>query len=133
MTHTVKYEPLPQLSECDPGIDVLEYNVLVLVKKFVDKTEGGVFLARTGDGDFGREEEAGKEGMLVGMSPMAFTFDDWPEGAPRPQAGDEVIFARYSGKQSEFEGRDGRTYRVMNDKDILGVRHAPDALRTAAE
>jgi hypothetical protein len=33
-----------------------------------------------------------------------------------------VMFARYAGKS--FVGADGRVYRVMKDKEIVGIRTA---------
>jgi co-chaperonin GroES (HSP10) len=46
-------------------------------------------------------------------------FMEWGEAAKRPQPGDRVLFAQYSG--ARHKGADGADYIVMTDKDLLGV------------
>jgi co-chaperonin GroES (HSP10) len=55
-------------------------------------------------------------GTLVAVGGKAFY--DWPE-ADRLAPGARVHINRYQGQI--IEGRDGRKYRLMNDKDILAV------------
>jgi co-chaperonin GroES (HSP10) len=62
---------------------------------------------------------AAQVGRIVAASPIAFNYDAWPAGTTPPGVGDIVWFARYSG--GEVEGLDGRTYRVIKDKDITAV------------
>jgi co-chaperonin GroES (HSP10) len=38
---------------------------------------------------------------------------------PFAEVGDRVCFAQYNGRN--FEGEDGKTYRILNDEDITGT------------
>ena len=66
-----------------------------------------------------KEEFGRMEGTLVGVSPMAFSFAEWPDDAPKPKVGDRVLFSRY--QATELTGRDGGKYWMMKDKSIMGV------------
>lgn len=125
----IGFKPQPKLSELDPGIQALGLRVLVLSRELEEKTAGGIYITKVEMGDLQRQEDAGSEGLLVSIGEVA-GYERWPklaDGSPdygrgHPRVGDTVLFARYSGKHSEFTGRDGRTYRIMNDEDILGLR-----------
>jgi co-chaperonin GroES (HSP10) len=121
------YKPLPKLTDLDPGIEVFEFNILVLPRQLEEKTKGGLLLA---DASLEREDEAGIEGLVVRAGEFAFHFEDangniepWNS---KPEPGDVVMFARYAGGRN-FIGTDGRRYRIMKDKDILGVRRTEPA------
>jgi co-chaperonin GroES (HSP10) len=105
---------VPKLDDCNPGLRPTGYNVLVAVDVLEEKTQGGIILPNAHKE---REDSASERGRLVAVSPMAFKGGDWPEEVP--QVGDEVLYQRYAG--SEFEGRDGKKYRVMADTDMKGV------------
>jgi co-chaperonin GroES (HSP10) len=62
------------------------------------------------------------EGTLVAVSPLAFNYDDWPEGAQKPRVGDRVLFSKYNA--TEILGADGRKYWIMKDRSIAAVMHA---------
>jgi co-chaperonin GroES (HSP10) len=116
------YKTLPKLTDLDPGIRVYGFNILVLPRELEEKTKGGLILTES---IREREDEAGIEGMIVAAGQFAFNFEDatgvvtpWED---RPQTGDVVMFARYAGGRN-FTGTDGRKYRIMQDKDILGAR-----------
>lgn len=100
------------------GIDPLEYKVLVLPKKDdgTIKLKSGLTIYKPDDVTE-RDQNAATEGVLIAASPVAFRYED---GAPVPQVGQTVIFAKYAG--NSIEGADGQTYRLMNDKDVIGVR-----------
>jgi len=80
------------------------------------KTAGGIIIP---DQAHDQQQYAQMEGILVAASPLAFTYDEWPEGAEPPKVGDKVLFAKYSG--ARVEGADKETYRLVNDKDIAAV------------
>ena len=106
---------IPKLEDCAPGLKPTGYNVLVAVDTFEEVTAGGIIVP----GQFKqREDSAAERGRLVDASAMAFRGGDW-EGAETPPIGAEVLFQRYAG--NEFEGRDGKKYRVMADTDLKGV------------
>lgn len=126
------YKPIPKLSELDPGIDVFEFNILVLPREVEEKTSSGIYIP---DQSREREEEAGIEGIVVGVGEFAFHFEGsdgevqpWDK---RPQVGETVMFARYAGGRN-FIGSDGRRYRIMKDKDVLGVRRKAAKLEGVA-
>jgi chaperonin GroES len=108
---------IPALSDCNPGFDPVEYNVLIAPETVAEKTAGGLFLP---DAVKETDELAAVRGLLVAVSPLAFNFDEWPsDGPPRPKAGDHVIYARYGG--IVLKGDDGRDYRLLKDKDVGAV------------
>jgi len=108
---------IPDLSDCKPGFDPVEYKVLVAPEELRKVTAGGIHLP---EATHETEELAQVRGLLVSASPLAFNFDAWPDDAPpRPKPGDHVIFGRYAG--TLLKGDDGRDYRLMHDKDICAV------------
>src|SRR4051812_28347684 len=103
---------IPELSECDPGIDPVEFNCLILPEPVEEKI-GSVFIP---DKVKDTDKLAQVRGRLVAASPLAFGYDTWPaeEAHRRPKAGDIVIYAKYAG--TIHTGRDGRDYRMLKDK-----------------
>ena len=98
------------------GIKPIEYNVVVKPERVEEKTTGGLYIPQ----DTQEKDQYGEfKGTLVALSPMAFSFDEWPENEPKPQVGDRVVFVRYAG--TLVQGDDGEDYRIMKDKDVLGV------------
>lgn len=97
------------------GIRPMEYKVLVKPEAVEEKTKGGIILP---DSKREKDEYGRTEGILVAVSPVAFTGKGYPEGSA-PVVGDRVIFSRYSA--SEVKGRDGEDYWLMNDEAIAGV------------
>jgi co-chaperonin GroES (HSP10) len=120
----INYKPLPKMAELDPGIEALGFKLLVLCREIEEKSATGSIIIPKVEGNLQREEEAGSEGMVVSLGMQAGS-ERWPEGYVKP--GDLILFARYSGKAAEFEGKDGRTYRIMNDEDVIGLRTPADA------
>lgn len=113
--------PVPQ--PVAHGITPTEYKVLVR-----PATDDGTIKLKSGltlykpDETRERDQHASMEGELVAVSPLAFGYETWPEGAHKPSPGDAVIFAKYSG--IIVKGNDGVEYRLMNDKDVVAVREA---------
>lgn len=98
------------------GIKMIEYNVLVDQDIVEERTKGGVVLP---DEHRDRQKHGVTWGRIVDMSPMAFEFDDWPVGEAKPKVGDRVFFAKHSG--CFVTGKDDKEYRVVKDKDVVGV------------
>ena len=100
------------------GIRPVQYMVVVKPDDVEKTTKGGIILPDT---KVEKDEFQRMEGLLVAVSPMAFTFKDWPESAQaeKPRVGDRVTFARYNA--TEITGRDGGKYWLMKDESILGV------------
>jgi chaperonin GroES len=112
---------VPKLDDCHPGIRPVEYNVIVAP---VPSTEEGGEGAKIGSifiPDEAKEtlDLAMQVGRIIDQSPLAYSYDKWPDTSLQPQIGQVVWFARYAGK--EFEGADGKMYRILKDKDIGAV------------
>lgn len=99
----------------DSGLSPMEFNVVVRLDKIEEKTAGGIILPSA---KLDRDKLETEEGELVALSPHAFTYAEWPEGARKPQEGDRVLIARFAGVLRE---RCGRDYRIVKDKDIVAV------------
>lgn len=98
------------------GIDPIEYKVVVRPEKAIEKTKGGIVIPEV---VVEKDQHAAMQGTLIAVSPFAFSYEEWPKDARKPQPGDRVMWARYSG--IIHKGKDGTEYRVMNDKDIMAV------------
>lgn len=98
------------------GIVCLEYKVLVRPRKVEERTKGGIVLPEQ---VLEKDQHAAMEGQICGLSPFAFSYEEWPRGARKPRIGDVVVFARYSGITQK--GNDGIEYRIMNDKDVVAI------------
>lgn len=99
--------------QTDAGITPVEYKVLILPEIVEEVTQGGIVLARS---VVEAEQTAEVNATLVAVGGSA--FDDWKDGR-KPQVGDKVMVAKYSGVLCK--GKDGKEYRVINDKDILAI------------
>lgn len=103
------------------GIVPTEYKVLVKPVQELGyiPLKGGMKIYKP-DETKDRDQHAAMEGELIAVSPFAFQYEEWPAGMKPPGVGQTVIFARYSGVT--VKGADGAEYRLMNDKDVVGVR-----------
>lgn len=93
--------------------------VLVLPDVAAEKTSGNVFIPGTVQES---QSYAAETGVLVELGEAAFLWNSDRtrkfEGS-RPKPGERVFFDRYSG--GVIKGKDGRTYRFMDDKAIGAV------------
>lgn len=112
------YMPYSVLNQS--GIHPTKFCVLVLPDKADDSitTESGFKLYKPVD-TIDKEERASQTGTIIEVSPLAFTYEIWPDGARKPQIGDKVIFAKYAGFLRR--GKDAKDYRIMEDKDVLAT------------
>jgi chaperonin GroES len=111
----------PTVAECDPGIEPTEFQCLVIMAEFEAKTAGGIILT-----DATREKEGwgSAHARLLAVSPLAFTYTDRKDW-PAPRVGDVVHTGKYPG--DEVIGRDGKTYRLITDREISGIIERADA------
>jgi len=66
-----------------------------------------------------QETLAQEFGVIVDLGPAVF-YDELNKGhPPRCSVGDQVMIQRYTGQH--FKGDDGEKYRIINDRDIIGV------------
>jgi chaperonin GroES len=97
------------------GIEPTEFNCLVQPEDVGDKI-GNILIA---DETKERKQATATRGTLIAVSPVAFTYEEWPKGATPPRVGDTVIIAKGSGVL--VEGLDGKMYRLVKDKDVCAV------------
>lgn len=109
---------VPDLAACDYWLEPTEYNVIVAPAE-APVTVGKMGLIIAADDTRENADLAIQIGRLVAASPVAFNYERWPKGTKPPQVGQVVWYARYAGTQ--YEGPDGRTYRMIKDKDIGAV------------
>jgi co-chaperonin GroES (HSP10) len=107
------------MSQNPSGILPTEYKVLIEPRSVGDKI-GSVFVP---DVTKERDQVAQTEGVIVDMSAAAFTYEQWPKGTRLPRPGDRVLYAKYAGSEVRSP-RNGKTYRLVNDKDIAAVLEA---------
>jgi co-chaperonin GroES (HSP10) len=119
---------VPKVAECDANIDPMEFQVLVAMAEKQAVTAGGIMLPESSRD---REEWGSDHARLLAVSPVAFTYANWPEGTRLPQVGDVVFLGKYPG--DEVIGRDGRKYRLCSDREIKAViERAPSSERARA-
>lgn len=117
---------IPLLTDCDPGFEPTEFNVIIAPEVMETKRNGLIIPEMAKE----KADAASMRGLLVAVSPVAFDFANWPVNAKKPQVGDTVLFAKYAG--TLFDGRDtvpdavtgqpkAREYRVIKDKDIIAI------------
>lgn len=101
----------------ESGVLPTEYKVLISVDALDSKTKGGIIIPEVTQE---RQQFAQMQGTLVAVSPWAFSYENWTghEDA-KPKPGDRVMFAKYSG--ADIDGKDGKKYRLINDKDVTAV------------
>src|SRR3990167_2669864 len=107
--------------QCKPaphpsGIIPTEFKVLLLPDTVEERTAGGIIKPAE---RVERDQYAAMDGVIIAASPLAFTYENRPQGARKPQVGDRVIFAKYSG--AKVTGKDGVDYRLVTDKDVMAV------------
>lgn len=112
------------MTKCD--LIPMEFNVVVELDKVEEKTAGGIILPSQ---KVDRDKLEAEEGTLVAVSPHAFTYAEWPAGARMPQVGDRVLIARFAGVLRE---RDGKSLKIVKDKDIIAVVETAPAVAVAA-
>lgn len=107
------------------GLTPVEFFVVVAL----DENEGKIGSIFVPPSVRDKDDLATQEGELVAVSPHAFTYaDGWPEGS-KPEIGQRVLFKRYAGHLHE---RNGRKWRLLNDKDIVAIITEPASLSVAA-
>lgn len=100
----------------ESGFEPVEFNVIVRIDKIEEKTKGGIILP---DQKRDEDKHASVEATLISVSPLAFTYEEWPQDARKPAIGDRILMAKYAGSPI---GTGDTDYRIIKDKDILAVR-----------
>ena len=74
-----------------------------------EKTSSGIYLPDTAS------KEKPQTGKVVGAGKV---LDNGTRVAPEVKAGDEVVFAKYSGTEFKYDGKD---YLILSERDVLAV------------
>jgi chaperonin GroES len=93
------------------GVAAIGFRVLVCPDEVEEKTKGGLMLP-----DEYRSKEAYAQARGVVVSVGANAFDEISDA---PSAGTRVIFPKFEG--TEVIGADGKIYRLIEDRFIIGV------------
>jgi chaperonin GroES len=95
----------------------------VLIRRVEEeaKTKGGIIIP-----DNAREKP--QEGEVIAVGPGAWD-DDGKRVAPGVEAGDRVLFGKWSGSEVKIDGED---LLIMKESDLLGVLDAKAGLAKAA-
>lgn len=110
----VALSQVPALEDCYVTLIPQEFKVIIAPALAPKKSQGGILLADSTQESIGDRYQIGR---LVAKAPLAFSSIS--VDGEEPQIGDMVRYARYAG--GEHTDVDGRTYRVMMDKDIIGI------------
>jgi len=92
------------------GIRPLGDRILVKRIKEEDKTKGGIIIPDTA-------KEKPQEGKVVAVGKGKMT-EAGQLVVPDVQAGDHILFGKYSGSEVKLEGED---HLILREDDILGV------------
>lgn len=95
----------------ESGISVRGHRVLLRMREVETTSQGGIYIPEQARE---REELANTHGEVVSVG-----LDSWEGETPWAVVGDWVLIAKYSGVY--VKGKDNRVYRVVNDRDIVGV------------
>jgi chaperonin GroES len=94
------------------GLVPVEYKILIEPEEVELKSAGGIVLATA---TTEKEKMAQVRGKLIAVGGNA--FEDWKE--PIPKIGDNILYAKYAG--IVVKGKDGREWRLANDKDVTAI------------
>ena len=100
----------------ESGINPVGWRVLIKPQEVKEVSQGGIILST--DKGKEREQMANTTGIVIAMGAECYA----DEPSPWCKVGDKVIFAKYAGLL--YKGRDGKEYRMINDKDITGTLDA---------
>lgn len=101
------------------GVIPMQYKILVKVETAPERTKGGLIIPDTSKDNMQFEVT---RGQIVAIGPAAFSdADQYPEGTPRPQLGDEIWFDKHSGTQMKDKTGRRVVWRVIEDTDITGL------------
>lgn len=102
-------------TENPSGVEPTGYCVLVSQEKAARVTRGGIEIPETAKD---RIDGAQTRGRIIAVSPLAFDYAVWPEGA-KPKVGDLIYFKKFS--WASIKGADDVDYWLIQDKDVQAI------------
>jgi co-chaperonin GroES (HSP10) len=100
----------------ESGINPVGWRVLIDPQEVKKVSAGGIIL--TTEVSEQREQMGNTTGIVVAMGDQCYA----DEPAPWCAVGQKVIFAKYAGLL--YLGKNGKHYRMINDKDVTGTLDA---------
>jgi chaperonin GroES len=104
----------------ESGINPVGWRVLIKPLEVKEVSSGGIIL--TTETTKEREQMGNTTGVVIAMGEQCYA----DEPTSWCGIGDKVIFAKYAGLL--YLGKDGKQYRMVNDKDITGTLDADVSL-----
>lgn len=108
----------------ESGVRPIGDRVLILPDEAAEKTTGNVMLPQA---TVERGSMAAETGVLVELGDGAFVWNSdrsRPFAGTKPKVGERIIFEKYAGQL--MIGKDGRFYRLADDKTIGAVDDFPN-------
>ena len=93
-------------------IKPVQYRCLIEQDEVEEKTSGGIIMP-----DSVKEQRMWAETKATLIDHGGNAFESWKGYIPKK--GDRIYTAKYAGVS--IEGKDGKTYRLVNDEDITAV------------
>lgn len=104
---------IPKVEDCRAGMTMTGWNVLV-IPEVVEEKVGSIFIPAAARD---KEEVVQQRGRILSLGPASFDHADYK--GQEPKVGAAILFAKLAGFR--IEGADGQSYRVIQDKDIVGI------------
>ena len=98
----------------ESGVYPVDRKVLVKPETFEEKTKGGIVLP---DSARERDNMAHIKATIVACGVNAFEYIE--KAKQRPQVGQKAAIAKFSGYL--ITGADGKSYRLINDEDVVAM------------
>ncbi len=99
------------------GMRPIAFRILVKLPSAEEITKGGIIIPqKTAD----REKKGGMEAEVIEIGPSVWEDYDELGEAHEFEVGDTIVMPRYSGTM--FDAIDGVDYRMVELKDIVGVK-----------
>ena len=97
----------------ESGFQPVEYKVLIAPSEVEEVSKGGIIIPESAKE---KEKFAKAEGIIVAIGAICFTEPEWLHC---PKVGDTVLFDKYAG--CLVKGKDGKSYRLISDKEIGAI------------
>src|SRR5687768_4507965 len=96
----------------ESGLNPVEYNIVVRMDPVEEVRASGIIVPQQ---NVARLEIEADEGVMVAVSPHAFSYAEWGDAQP-PKVGDRILMAQFDGRVWR---REGVTYRLIKDKSVI--------------
>lgn len=98
------------------GIAPAGHRILVRPDEYFKAYQGVIEIPETIKD---RSQNAQTAGEVIAVGLTAYQQKEFGNGVQWVRPGDRIAFSRYGGKQ--LKGKDGKTYRIIEDDDVVAV------------